>query len=145
LQLMEQFEPAEQVLAGYLVLNPNDAQILTALARVYEGAGDLEESEETLLQLMEMNEDNDFETIQQLVTVQVALEKYEDALGYVDSLIEQDPANIPARRLRVEALTQLGNDTEAAAELDRIQRLEPGLEESERAEAKTAGTEFAAP
>lgn len=145
LQLMEQFEPAEQVLVGYLVLYPNDAQILTALARVYEGAGELEKSEETLLQLMEMNEDNDFDTIQQLISVQVALEKYEDALGNVDNLLEQDPANISARRLRVEALTQLGNDTEAAAELDRIQRLEPDLETSESAEAEGAGTEFAAP
>ena len=88
---------------------------------------------------MDMSDEDNAEAIQQLVGVQVSLEKYTDALTNADNLLEQDPANIPVRRLRVEALTAIGDETEAAAELDRIQRLKPATETDE-----TAGTDFAA-
>jgi len=106
-------------------LRPNDASVLIALARNYAAAGNPEAAEETLLQLMSMSEEADPETTEQLVAVQMLLQKYPDALTNVDLLLERDPANIAARRMRVEALTQLGRDAEADEELDRIQRLEP--------------------
>lgn len=134
LQSLERYEPAEQVLTGYLVLKPTDAPILSALARVHAVSGDLAKAEETLLQLMDLNEDIDAEITRQLIDVQVGLEKYDEALGLADRLIEQDPANIPVRRLRVAALSELGETQEAAAEQDRIRRLMPDTGGSETAE-----------
>ena len=125
LTIMEYYEQAEEVLMSFLLVNPNDALVLFALARVQEAAGAPEAAEETLLQLMDMSEENDAETTQKLVAVQVTLEKFPEALANADSLLEQDPANIDVRRLRVEALMALGEDEEAEAELDRIRRLEP--------------------
>ena len=149
---MEEFDAAEQLLSAYVALNPVDAPVLTALARVYEVSGNPEKAEETLLQLMDMNEENDAEITEQLLAVQVTLEKYSDALTFADDLLEQTPANVAVRRLRVQALTELGEEEEAAAELDRIQRLLPDADatvEVETADVEDgalagSGTEFAA-
>ena len=142
LQTMEQFEASEQVLVGYLALTPNDASALSALAGVYEASGNPEKAEETLLQLMDMNEDIDAEITQQLINVQVSLDKYADALANADALLEQDPANVSVRHSRVEALEALGDEDEAEAERERIERLmpEPVIEAS----AEPGTTEFAA-
>lgn len=138
LSAMEAFEQAEQVLAGYSDLKPNDASILTALARIHEASGNPEKAEETLLQLTRMSEENDAEIIQQLVAVQVSLEKYANALENADNLLEQDPANIPVRELRVEALLELGEQEEAQAEIDRIRRLTPTDETDESTDTELA-------
>lgn len=138
LSAMESFEQAEQVLAAYSELKPNDASILTALARIHEASGNPEKAEETLLQLTRMSEENDAEIIQQLVAVQVSLEKYANALENADNLLEQDPANIPVRELRVEALLELGEEEEAQAEIDRIRRLTPTDEADESADTDLA-------
>lgn len=138
LMVMEYYEQAEDILVSYLLLYPNDAAILLALASVHEAAGAPEAAEETLLQLMDMSEEDDAETTQKLVAVQVSLDKFADALANADSLLEQDPANIEVRRLRVEALTALGEDDEADAELDRIRRLEPAETTEEAAAAEFA-------
>lgn len=122
---MEAYEQAEQVLASYSELKPNDASILAALAGVHEAAGNPEKAEETLIQLTQMSEENDAEITQQLVAVQVSLEKFADALENADNLLEQDPANISVRELRVQALLELGQEDEAQAEIDRIRRLTP--------------------
>ena len=143
LQTMEEFDAAEQVLVGFLALNPNDAASLSALAGVYEGAGDPEKAEETLLQLMDMNEDIDAEITQQLIHVQVSLEKFAEALSYADAFLEQDPANIAVRLLRGEALTDLGDETEADAERDRIARLMPEPEAEAEAALPAGPTAFA--
>ena len=149
LLVMEEYDAAEQLLAAYVALNPTDAPVLTALARVYEESGNPEKAEETLLQLMDMNEENDAEITEQLLAVQVTLEKYAEALTFADDLLEQNPANISVRRLRVQALTELGEEEEAAAELDRIQRLLPDAEATADADTDDEtlagpGTEFAA-
>lgn len=125
LMAMEAHEQAEAALLAYLEQRPNDASVLIALARNYAAAGAPEDAEETLLQLMSMSEEADPETTEQLVAVQVSLEKYPEALANADNLLERDPANISVRRMRVEALTELGRDAEAEEELDRIKRLEP--------------------
>jgi len=138
LLVMELYEEAESVLVGYMELRPNDPSVLIQLARNYAGAGEPEKAEETLLQLMSMSEESDPETTEQLVAVQVTLEKYEDALANADNLLEQDPANIPVRRQRVKALLELDRDAEAEEELDRIKRLEP-MDEAEEG----SGTDFA--
>ena len=143
LQTMEEFDAAEQVLVGFLALNPNDAASLSARAGVYEGAGDPEKAEETLLQLMDMNEDIDAEITQQLIHVQVSLEKFAEALSNADAFLEQDPANIAERLLRVEALTELGDETEAEAERDRIARLMPEPEAEAEAALPAGPTAFA--
>ena len=143
LQSLERFEPAEQVLAGYLVLKPNDAPVLSALAGVHAASGDLEKAEETLLQLMDLNEDIDIEITRQLMDVQIGLEQYDEALTLADRLIEQDPANIQVRRLRVQALIEVGEAEEAEAEQDRIARLMPETGGSETSE--TGVSEFASP
>lgn len=135
---MEYYDQAEQLLMGYLLLKPNDATVLIAMAEIHEAAGAPEKAEETLLQLMDMSEEDNAETTQKLVAVQVALGKHADALANADNLLEQDPANIPVRRLRVEALTELGEDAEAEAELDRISRLEPADEVEDGASAEFA-------
>ncbi len=135
---MEAYEQAEEALLAYLERRPNDAIVLTALARTYAEAGHPEQAEETLLQLMSMSEEADPETTEQLVTVQVSLEKFADALTNADNLLERDPANIPVRRMRVVALTELGRDDEAEEELDRIKRLEPEAEIDEAASADFA-------
>ena len=140
LNAMEAFDEAEQTLVAYSQLKPNDITVLMALARVYESSGDPEKAEETLLQLMTMSEEGDAELIQQLVAVQVALEKYADALENADNLLEQDPANVPVRELRVLALLELGEEDEAQAERDRIRRLQP---EAEVATTDATATEFA--
>ncbi len=138
LMVMEYYEQAEQILMSYLLVKPNDGSILLALAGVQEAAGAPEAAEETLLQLMDMSEEDDAETTQKLVAVQVSLDKFADALANADNLLEQDPANIEVRRLRVEALTALGEDEEAEAELDRIRRLEPAESTEESAAAEFA-------
>lgn len=125
---MEAYSDAEQLLNGYAALKPNDATVLMALARIHEAAGEPEKAEETLLQLMDMSEENDAELTQQLVSVQVALEKFSDALENADNLLEQDPANIAVRELRVVALTELDQEDEAQEERDRIRRLTPADE-----------------
>lgn len=135
---MEAFEHAEQVLDSYLALKPNDASILTALARIHAAAGNPEKAEDTLLRLMDMSEENDAEITQQLVTVQVSLEKFADALENADNLLEQDPANISVRELRVEALMELGQEDEAQAEIDRIRRLTPTDEQDAGTETEIA-------
>ena len=135
---MELYEDAEEALLAYMELRPNDASVLIALARNYAGAGNPEKAEETLLQLMSMSEESDPDTTEQLVAVQVTLEKYADALTNADNLLEQDPANITVRRLRVRALQELDRDAEAEEELDRIKRLEPADEADDG-----AGTDFA--
>lgn len=135
---MELYEEAEEALIAYMDLRPNDASVLIALARNYASAGNPEQAEETLLQLMAMSEESDPETTEQLVAVQVTLNKFSDALTNADNLLEQDPANISVRRLRVKALTELGRDDEADEELDRIKRLEPEAESED-----AAGKEFA--
>ncbi|MEL7283618.1 MAG: tetratricopeptide repeat protein, partial [Pseudomonadota bacterium] len=122
---------AEAILTGYSSVNADDASVLMALARVYEASGDPEKAEETLLQLMSVGDENDAEIIQQLVGVQVSLEKFEDALETADNLLEQDPANISVRELRVEALQALDRDAEAEEELDRIRRLTPESQETD--------------
>ncbi|MEM7328598.1 MAG: tetratricopeptide repeat protein [Pseudomonadota bacterium] len=122
---MSEYEQAEQLLVGYSALKPNDATVLMALARIHATAGNPEKAEETLLQLMDISEENDAELTQQLVSVQVVLEKYADALENADNLLEQDPANISVRELRVEALMQLEREAEAEEERDRIRRLTP--------------------
>ena len=135
---MEAYDEAEQVLASYSELKPNDASILTALARIHEASGNPEKAEETLIQLTEMSEENDAEITQQLVAVQVSLEKYADALENADNLLEQDPANIPVRELRVQALLELGQEDEAQAEIDRIRRLTPTDEVDDAADTEIA-------
>ncbi len=125
---MEAYSDAEQLLNGYAALKPNDATVLMALARIHEAASEPEKAEETLLQLMDMSEENDAELTQQLVSVQVALEKFSDALENADNLLEQDPANIAVRELRVVALTELDREDEAQEERDRIRRLTPADE-----------------
>lgn len=125
LSRMEAYDDAEQLLTGYAALKPNDATVLMALARIHEAAGAPDKAEETLLQLMEMSEENDAELTQQLVSVQVSLEKFADALENADNLLEQDPANIAVRELRVEALVQLDREQDAQEERDRIRRLTP--------------------
>lgn len=142
LSRMEAYEDAEQLLTGYAALKPNDATVLMALARIHEAAGDPEKAEETLLQLMDMSEENDAELTQQLVSVQVSLEKYAAALENADNLLEQDPANIGVRELRVEALMQLDREEEAQEERDRIQRLSPDIE---TADAETTELASVAP
>ena len=127
---MEAYDDAEQLLTGYAALKPNDATALMALARIYEAAGDPEKAEDTLLQLMSVSDESDAETIQQLVAVQVSLENYADALENADNLLEQDPANIPVRELRVTALVALDREDEAQEERDRIRRLTPVREEN---------------
>ena len=128
---MEAYDDAEQLLAGYAALKPNDATALMALARLYEAAGDPEKAEDTLLQLMSVSDESDAEIIQQLVAVQVSLENYADALENADNLLEQDPANIPVRELRVTALVALDREDEAQEERDRIRRLTPVREDDE--------------
>ena len=140
LSKMEAFGEAEQVLNAYSDLKPNDATVLMALARIYEASGDPEKAEETLLQLMTMSEEGDAALIQQLVAVQVSLEKYADALENADNLLEQDPANVAVRELRVIALVELGEEDEAQAERDRIARLQP---EEEPAATEATSTDFA--
>ena len=125
---LEDFEGAEALLTSYFELNPNDPSMLVALSNVYVAAGDPEKAEETLLQLTKSSEEQVPETIQSLVAVQVSLEKYEAALENADNLLDQDPANIEVRRLRVEALTQLDRDEEAVEEQERIQRLMPSTD-----------------
>ncbi len=127
LSKMEAYTEAEQVLGAYLDIKPNDATVLMALARVYEVSGDPEQAEETLLQLTEMSEENDAELTEQLVSVQVSLAKYADALENADNLLEQDPANVPVRELRVKALVELDRDAEADEERERIRKLQPEL------------------
>lgn len=122
---MESYEAAEQVLVAYAALKPNDASALTELARIQSVSGNPDKAEETLLQLTSMSDEDDAETIQQLVSVQVALEKYADALQNADTLLEQDPANIAIRDLRVQALLKLGDEEEAEAEMERIRKLTP--------------------
>lgn len=134
----ELFSEAENLLVAYLDQKPTDGSVLTALANVYASAGDLEEAETTLLRLMDLSEDADAETTEQLVSVQVSLEKYADALSNADNLLDQDPANISVRYLRVEALTALDREEEADAERDRIQRLMPESETDESASAEFA-------
>ena len=134
----ELFSEAENLLVAYLDQKPTDGSVLTALANVYASAGDLEEAETTLLRLMDLSEDADAETTEQLVSVQVSLEKYADALSNADNLLDQDPANISVRYLRVEALTALNREEEADAERDRIQRLMPESETDESASAEFA-------
>ena len=124
---MEAYDDAEQLLNGYSALKPNDATVLMALARIHEAAGNPEQAEETLLQLMDMSEENDAELTQQLVSIQVTLDKFADALENADNLLEQDPANIAVRELRVEALVQLDRDAEADEERERIRKLQPEL------------------
>lgn len=119
------FDEAETLLTAYLDADPNEAPVLAALADIYVETGKPAKAEDALLDLMEMNEEEDPETVQRLVAVQVALENYNDALTNADNLLEQDPANIAVRRLRVEALTKLGRAEEAKAERGRIQRLMP--------------------
>jgi tetratricopeptide (TPR) repeat protein len=128
---MESFDEAEAVLTGYSAVKADDASVLMALARVYEASGDPEKAEETLLQLMSVGDENDAEIIQQLVGVQVSLDKFEDALETADNLLEQDPANISVRELRVEALQALDRDAEAEEELDRIRRLTPESQDTD--------------
>ena len=77
--------------------------------------------------------------------MQVSLEKYDDALTNADNLLEQDPANIEVRRLRVEALVALDEDEEADAELDRIRRLEPADSLENGASEEFASASSAAP
>lgn len=122
---MEAYEEAEQILVAYSALKPNDASALMELARIHSIAGSPEKAEETLLQLVSMSDEGDAETIEQLVSVQVALEKYADALENADTLLEQDPANVAVRERRVEALLKLGNQEEADAEMERIRKLTP--------------------
>lgn len=136
---MEEFERAEETLLAYMEMRPNDASVLTALARNYAATGDPEKAEETLLQLMSMSEEADPETVVQLISVQTDLSKFSDALSNADNLLERDPANIPARRMRVAILTELGRDTDAEEELDRIKRLEPEANGDD-----ASGAEFAA-
>lgn len=116
---------AESLLSSYLVQNEGDAAVLTALANVFVAAGQPAKAEEALLELVAMSEENDADITQRLVAVQVSLEKYTDALENADNLLDQDPANIAVRELRVAALTELGRDEEAAEEEERIQRLRP--------------------
>jgi tetratricopeptide (TPR) repeat protein len=125
LMAMEEFGQAEATLLAYMEMRPNDASVLTALARNYAATGNPEKAEETLLQLMSMSEEAEPETIAQLIAVQIALDKFQDALSNADNLLERDPANITVRRMRVQALTELDRDAEAEEELDRIKRLEP--------------------
>nr|WP_070960837.1 tetratricopeptide repeat protein [Hyphomonas sp. Mor2] len=139
LMAMEAYEQAEEALLAYMEANPNDATVLIALARNYAAAGSPEKAEETLLQLTSMSEEADPETTEQLVSVQMSLEKFTDALANADNLLERDPANIQVRRMRVEALTELGRDAEADEERDRIKRLEPEANGDD-----AAGTDFAA-
>ena len=139
LMSIEDFDQAEATLLAYMEMRPNDASVLMALARNYAITGNPNKAEETLLQLMSMSEAADPETIVQLVAVQISLEKFTDALSNADNLLERDPANITARRMRVEALTELGRDAEATEELDRIKRLEP-----EASADEAPGTDFAA-
>ena len=122
---LDSYEAAETQLTSFLALNPNDASVLSALARLYAQAGKPEKAEETLLQLMTMNEDDDAEIMEELVAMQVVLEKYEDALANADILLEQDPANITVRTLRVRVLTALERPEEAEAEAERIRKLTP--------------------
>ncbi|MEL7040531.1 MAG: tetratricopeptide repeat protein [Pseudomonadota bacterium] len=136
----EQFEAAETVLAAYAALNPNDILALTSLVQVYEAAGELQKAEETLLQLTRSSEENT-ETAQLLVAVQVSLEKYADALETADNLLDREPANTAVRKLRVQALEALDQPEEAAKERDRIRRLEPDAV-SDRPEIASS-TEFA--
>ncbi|MFN3213203.1 MAG: tetratricopeptide repeat protein [Henriciella sp.] len=145
LMVMEYYDQAEEILMSYLLLKPNDAPILLALASVQEAAGAPEDAETTLLQLMDMSEEDDAETTQKLVAVQVSLEKYADALSNADNLLEQDPANTDVRRLRVEALVALDEDEEADAELDRIRRLEPAESSENGASEEFASASSAAP
>ena len=135
---MESYDQAEQTLAGYFEVKPNDAPVLAALARVHEASGNPEKAEETLLQLSRMSEENDAEITQQLVAVQVSLEKFADALENADKLLEQDPANIPIRELRVQALLELGQEDEAQAEVDRIRRLTPADEADDASDTELA-------
>lgn len=135
---MEAFEAAEQVLVEFSSRKPNDVSILIELARIHVAAGVPEKAEETLLQLLTMSEEDDAELIEQLVAVQVALEKYPEALVNADNLLEQDPANIGVRELRVAALLSLGMDEEAEAESDRIRRLTPASETGEPAATEIA-------
>ena len=139
LSRMEAYGDAETLLNGYAALKPNDATVLMALARIHEAAGEPEKAEETLLQLMDMSEENDAELTQQLVSVQVSLEKYADALENADNLLEQDPANIAVRELRVDALMELDREDEAEEERERIGKLQPEL----AATGEPAATEFA--
>ncbi|MEM6554667.1 MAG: tetratricopeptide repeat protein, partial [Pseudomonadota bacterium] len=139
LSRMEAYGDAETLLNGYAALKPNDATVLMALARIHEAAGEPEKAEETLLQLMDMSEENDAELTQQLVSVQVSLEKYADALENADSLLEQDPANIAVRELRVDALMELDREDEAQEERERISKLQPELATS----GEPAATDFA--
>ncbi|NQY96268.1 MAG: tetratricopeptide repeat protein [Henriciella sp.] len=138
LMAMESYDQAEAALLAFMQQRPNDASVLIALARNYAAAGNPEKAEETLLQLMSMSEEADPETTEQLVAVQMLLEKYPEALANADNLLERDPANISARRMRVQALTELGRDDEAEEELDRIKRLEP-----EASGDDAPGTDFA--
>ncbi len=133
LMAMEDFAEAEATLLTYMAMRPNDASVLTALARNYAAAGKPEKAEETLQELMSMSEAAEPETVAQLVAVQIALEKYTEALSNADNLLERDPANIKVRRMRVETLTELGRDAEADEELDRIKRLEPETSTDEAA------------
>jgi|GEM_PF-3188241 len=136
---MESYDEAEQVLATYLELKPNDATVLMALARIYEASGEPEQAEQTLLQLTETSEEDDAELIEQLVSVQVSLAKFPEALVNADNLLEQDPANIPVRELRVVALLELDRGIEAEEERERIRKLQPELAET----SEPAATDFA--
>ncbi|MEO1553868.1 MAG: tetratricopeptide repeat protein [Pseudomonadota bacterium] len=131
------YERAELLLSGYLLQHETDAPVLTALANVYVAAGEPAKAEDALLQLVEMSEEDDAAVTQRLVAVQVVLEKYNDALENADNLLDQDPANIVVRRLRVSALTELGREEDAAAEEERIMRLMPA--ETEESGAVASG------
>ncbi|MEL6858771.1 MAG: tetratricopeptide repeat protein [Pseudomonadota bacterium] len=138
---LEMHDVAETQLTAFLALSPNDATVLSALASLYAEVGNPEKAEETLLQLMTMNEDDDAEIMEDLVAMQVVLEKYDDALGNADILLEQDPANITVRTLRVRVLTALERPEEAEAEAERIRKLTPASD----AEGGTTELASAAP
>lgn len=140
LMALEAFEQAEETLLAYMDMRPNDASVLMALARNYALTGDPEKAEDTLLELMSMSEDAEPETVEQLVAVQITLEKYTEALSNADNLLERDPANIAVRRLRIKALTELNRNAEADAERDRIRRLEPEARKDDATKTETAST-----
>ncbi|MEM7760619.1 MAG: tetratricopeptide repeat protein [Cyanobacteria bacterium P01_A01_bin.40] len=124
---LQNHEQAIQDWSQALAINPNDAELLTHRGISYLKTQQLAKGIEDLRQVTQLcpHHPEAYQIYLYLGSACVASDRPEEAINYLDKVIEIDPNISVAYNTRCGAYMVMGNLEKAIAELDRVIELEP--------------------
>lgn len=124
LDAQERFDEAEEIYSRALKIAPNSASLLNNLGNHYATRGQFERARTAYLDVVRI-EPHHANASLHLAQISIAQNHGQDALGYLDNLLEPDRSMPTAQFLRAGALHLSGQQASSLAVLDQLEKQYP--------------------